>query len=212
MSGLLMSCRFSPMSCWFSESCHLGRMHGARGACPSNGSVPASRDLAVSVSCYLPLVHRTPGISCERPICSTLVCFIPLFGGLVALPSVVSQTRQCSSQTGCRDDGNATSARRHQEEAAAAHCLPHIRAVLSNEAVASLESEAFSATARTPRPPSLKGDQARASLNSEATSASVTPETALWGPELSDALMSCRFAPMSCCVSATCHLSRTHGA
>jgi len=25
-------------------------------------------------------VCRTPGISCERPICSTLVCFIPLFG------------------------------------------------------------------------------------------------------------------------------------
>ena len=29
-------------------------------------------------------VRRTPGISCERPICSTLVCFIPLFDGLVA--------------------------------------------------------------------------------------------------------------------------------
>ena len=29
----------------------------------------------------LPLapVRRTPGISCERPICSTLVSFIPLF-------------------------------------------------------------------------------------------------------------------------------------
>ena len=27
---------------------------------------------------------RTPGISCERPIRSTLVCFIPLFDGLVA--------------------------------------------------------------------------------------------------------------------------------
>ena len=26
-------------------------------------------------------VRPTPGISCERPICSTLVCFIPLFGG-----------------------------------------------------------------------------------------------------------------------------------
>jgi hypothetical protein len=26
-------------------------------------------------------VGPTPGISCERPICSTLVCFIPLFGG-----------------------------------------------------------------------------------------------------------------------------------
>src|SRR3970282_140211 len=26
-------------------------------------------------------VRPTPGISCERPICSTLVCFIPLFCG-----------------------------------------------------------------------------------------------------------------------------------
>jgi hypothetical protein len=31
-------------------------------------------------------VRRTPGISCERPVCSTLVSFIPLFGSLVALP------------------------------------------------------------------------------------------------------------------------------
>jgi hypothetical protein len=30
-----------------------------------------------------PTVCRTPGISCERPICSTLVCFIPLFDGAV---------------------------------------------------------------------------------------------------------------------------------
>jgi hypothetical protein len=30
-------------------------------------------------------VGRTPGISCERPICSTLVCFIPLLGGAGAL-------------------------------------------------------------------------------------------------------------------------------
>jgi hypothetical protein len=30
-------------------------------------------------------VRRTPGISCERPICSTLVCFIPLLDGPVAL-------------------------------------------------------------------------------------------------------------------------------
>ena len=29
-------------------------------------------------------IRRTLGISCERPICSTLVCFIPLFDGLVA--------------------------------------------------------------------------------------------------------------------------------
>ena len=31
-------------------------------------------------------VRRTPGISCEAPICSGFVCFIPLFGGLVARP------------------------------------------------------------------------------------------------------------------------------
>ena len=31
-------------------------------------------------------VRPTPGISCERPIRSTLVCFIPLFGSLVPPP------------------------------------------------------------------------------------------------------------------------------
>ena len=31
--------------------------------------------------------------------CAGFVCFIPLFGGLVALPSVVSQLRQRSSPT-----------------------------------------------------------------------------------------------------------------
>ena len=31
-----------------------------------------------------PFVRRTPGISCERPICSTLVSFIPLFCGSCA--------------------------------------------------------------------------------------------------------------------------------
>jgi len=30
-------------------------------------------------------VRRTPGISCERPIRSTLVCFIPLFDAVVPL-------------------------------------------------------------------------------------------------------------------------------
>jgi hypothetical protein len=47
----------------------------------------------------LSYVRTTPGISCERPICSTLVCFIPLFDGLVALPRVVGKLRQRSSQT-----------------------------------------------------------------------------------------------------------------
>jgi len=36
----------------------------------------------------LATVRRTPGISCERPICSTLVCFIPLFAGSV-IPSEI---------------------------------------------------------------------------------------------------------------------------
>ena len=31
-------------------------------------------------------VRPTPGISCERPICSTLVCFIPLLGRTVIRP------------------------------------------------------------------------------------------------------------------------------
>jgi hypothetical protein len=40
---------------------------------------------------FAPLwVRRTPGISCERPIRSTLVCFIPLFGGLVAFSALVT--------------------------------------------------------------------------------------------------------------------------
>jgi hypothetical protein len=32
-------------------------------------------------------VRTTPGISCERPICSTLVCFIPLLGRTAHTPS-----------------------------------------------------------------------------------------------------------------------------
>ena len=55
-------------------------------------------------------------MSCERPICSTLVSFIPLFGGLVALPCVVSQPRQGLSQTRCRDDGNATPNGAHKKK------------------------------------------------------------------------------------------------
>jgi hypothetical protein len=35
----------------------------------------------------LAIVRRTPGISCERPIRSTLVCFIPLFDALVFMES-----------------------------------------------------------------------------------------------------------------------------
>jgi hypothetical protein len=36
-------------------------------------------------SVALQLVRPTLGISCERPICSTLVCFIPLFDAVVIL-------------------------------------------------------------------------------------------------------------------------------
>ena len=48
-------------------------------AADADGPAPASRH-AVRSS-LPPTVRRTPGISCERPICSTLVSFIPLFGG-----------------------------------------------------------------------------------------------------------------------------------
>jgi hypothetical protein len=78
----LMSCRFLPMSCWFVP----------RGADRLEGIAPLKqRELSRVVMpgrvrpAPLGLVHRTPGISCERPICSTLVCFIPLFGGGAAL-------------------------------------------------------------------------------------------------------------------------------
>ena len=38
------------------------------------------------------LVRPTPGISCERPIRSTLVCFIPLLAGLVSQRPYRSRT------------------------------------------------------------------------------------------------------------------------
>jgi hypothetical protein len=38
-----------------------------------------------------PRRSRTPGISCERPICSTLVSFIPLFGG----PTILATAATC---------------------------------------------------------------------------------------------------------------------
>ncbi len=41
------------------------------------------RRSSCSLAALQPTVRRTPGISCERPIRSTLVCFIPLFDGAV---------------------------------------------------------------------------------------------------------------------------------
>ena len=49
-------------------------------------------------ACYSPHVRRTPGISCERPICSTLVCFIPLFDGLVASPTQAQSSQATVGQ------------------------------------------------------------------------------------------------------------------
>jgi len=46
--------------------------------------VPPSRDLAVSVSCYLQLVRRTLELSCEAPIVPGFVSFNSLFGSIVA--------------------------------------------------------------------------------------------------------------------------------
>jgi len=42
-------------------------------------------------------VRRTPGISCERPIRSTLVCFIPLFDGASVQQFSVAIVRQAAS-------------------------------------------------------------------------------------------------------------------
>jgi hypothetical protein len=40
----------------------------------------------------------TPGISCERPIRSTLVCFIPLFGGAAPLQELVNVAQRSREQ------------------------------------------------------------------------------------------------------------------
>jgi hypothetical protein len=57
---------------------------------PHGRDVEAGVALADSPSALSsPRVHRTPGISCERSIRSTLVSFIPLFG-VVVIPSLAS--------------------------------------------------------------------------------------------------------------------------
>ena len=66
-----MTCRLSLMSCCFSATLQLE---------PDAWSLPeqrgcasvASRDLAVSVSCFLQLVRRTLELSCEAPKFATL--------------------------------------------------------------------------------------------------------------------------------------------
>ena len=56
-----------------------------RGSCrPGREDMSHERTPYYTPLAYAPaMVGRTPGISCERPICSTLVCFIPLLGALI---------------------------------------------------------------------------------------------------------------------------------
>jgi hypothetical protein len=59
-----------------------GRPEKPRGVIGSVVSVEPTSRSCRRHSCT---VRRTPGISCERSVCSTLVCFIPLFCGLALL-------------------------------------------------------------------------------------------------------------------------------
>ena len=53
------------------------------------------------------LVCRTPGISCERPIRSTLVCFIPLLDRPVIPPNCTRQAaRKIANNILCHPSGN----------------------------------------------------------------------------------------------------------
>ena len=74
---------------------HAGQRFSAVGSTrvPHTGQV--TRPGAMSSSVLQPILariahpasRRTPGISCERPIRSTLVSFIPLFDGMVPTPT-----------------------------------------------------------------------------------------------------------------------------
>jgi hypothetical protein len=63
-------------------------MAGVPAPHPLHGRSGSRARVGLALACSVPTppsVRRTPGISCERPIRSALVCFIPLFDGADAL-------------------------------------------------------------------------------------------------------------------------------